>query len=177
MSRKTDKITPDEVERLASLGLSIALMAGVFDVHERTLYKLIARKPELQERLREGRENVKVRLRAELLKQAFGGNTRVLLRLAEAEGVLSPVGVTVQGRDGRSDRDRGDGQRGLHARGQCSPGKPPKCSGSWNATGRSRVMWIARSAASTAAKGRSPCGPPKPMLGWFLSDLNHLDPP
>lgn len=100
MARPQAKIDPSEVKRLIMLGMSIELVADVLEISQRTLFRRLQTEPELANAMREARISIKRNLRAELLKQALKGNTRVLLRLAEAEGVLKPKSLTLTGKNG-----------------------------------------------------------------------------
>lgn len=94
------EIDVEQVRKLAKLGLSIDLMADILEVSLQTLMRRIKKVPELQAAIDDGRFAVRSRLRAELLTQAFKGNARVLLRMAESEGLLKPQGLALQGKDG-----------------------------------------------------------------------------
>lgn len=89
-----------EVERLAVLGFSVELIARIMDVSPRTLERRLADNPELKKKLKDGQLNLRTRIRAELIKQATKGNTRILLRMAESLGVLEPQRLNIGGPDG-----------------------------------------------------------------------------
>lgn len=100
MARPQAKIDPSEVKRLIMLGMSVELVADVLEISQRTLFRRLQTEPELADAMREARINIRRNLRAELLKQALKGNTRILLRLAEAEGILKPKSLMLTGKDG-----------------------------------------------------------------------------
>lgn len=94
---RTKAINAAEVQRLASLGLSNVMIAEIMGISISTLQRRIKRDPAIADAIHHGLVTVKTRIRAELVKQAMQGNTRILLRLAEDLGVLSSQGITVKG--------------------------------------------------------------------------------
>jgi AcrR family transcriptional regulator len=93
-------IDPDQVYGMAKLGLSIDLISELIGVSRATLNRHLKKNAELAKAIEDGQFAVRSRLRAELLKQAFKGNARILLRMAESEGLLKPQGLALQGKDG-----------------------------------------------------------------------------
>jgi hypothetical protein len=71
--------TPELMERILSLGLSMTDLAVVFGVSKRTLERKVAENPDLQKAVHKGRIGRSISVRKTMYEMAVAGNTKALI--------------------------------------------------------------------------------------------------